>query len=108
MTLRVNEKSPIYFTIEFEDEVGDPLIPATVEWRLDDRTNNVQLVDWTTLPSPAASMNFTIVGDNNLIADEANVREEQIFGIRVNEGFPAEGHQQFSYQVMNLQGPTGA
>ena len=108
MTLRVNEKSPIFFTIKFEDEVGDPLIPSTVEWRLDDRTNGVELVAWTTIPSPAATMNFTVPGDNNLIADEDNIREEQIFGIRVDDSLPGEGHQQFSYQVMNLRGPTGA
>lgn len=107
MTLSVNEKSPIYFTITFKDEVGDPLIPSTVEWRLDDRTNHVELVAWTSIPAPASTMNFTVAGENNVISDEDNVREEQIFGIRVDNTLPGEGHQEFTYRVVNLRGPTG-
>ena len=108
MTINVNEKSPLFMTMVFEDELKDPLIPNTVEWRLDDKTNNTEVVPWTNLPSPASTMNVTIPGDNNTIEDEAHVAEQQIFGIRVDVGLAGEAHSEFLYNVLNLQGPTGA
>ncbi len=92
----------------FTDQAGDPLIPATVEYRLDDRTNNTEIVPWTSLPSPASTMNFTIAGDKNTIEDESHVKEIQIFGIRLDEGLAGEAHSELIYNVINLVGPTGA
>ncbi len=94
-------------TLVFTDEVGDPLIPATVDYRIDDMTNGTEIVAWTSLPSPAATMTFTIPGDNNTIEDEVHVKETQIFGVRVDDGLPGEGHSEFIYSVLNLTGPTG-
>ena len=91
----------------FTDELGAPLIPATVDYRIDDRTNGTLIVDWTALPTPAATMNFTIPGDKNTIEDEDHVKEVQIFGVRVDDGLPGEGHSELIYNVINLVGPTG-
>ncbi|KKN66754.1 hypothetical protein LCGC14_0468650 [marine sediment metagenome] len=105
--LIVNEKSPLRMTMVFTDFDGDPLIPTTVEWRLDDKTNDAEVVGWTVLPSPAATMVVVIPGDNNTIEDDANVKELQIFGVRVDEGLAGEAHTEFAYDVLNLSGPTG-
>ncbi len=107
MTTNVNEKSPLYMTMVFTDELDAPLIPTTVDYRLDDRTNGNEVVPWTSLPSPAATMNFTVPGDKNTIEDETHVKEVQIFGVRVDDGLPGEGHSELIYNVLNLQGPTG-
>ncbi len=105
--IAVNEKSPLFMTMTFEDETGAPLTPTTVEWRLDDKTNGVEVVPWTSLPSPSSTMNVTVPGADNAIADEAHVQELQIFGIRVDNGQPGEGHAELAYNVLNLSGPTG-
>lgn len=105
--ITVNEKSPLFMTMKFEDENKLPLVPTTVEWRLDDKTNDVEVVPWTALPSPASTMNITIPGSDNLIANEKSVQELQVFGIRVDDGLPGEGHAEHAYNVLNLSGPTG-
>lgn len=105
--LSVNEKSPLFMTIVFTDEVGDPLIPTTVEWRLDDKTKGVEVVPWTTLTSPASTMTMTIPASDNTIEDEANVTEKMAFGIRADDGLPGESHTEFQYNLINLTGPTG-
>ncbi len=109
MTQTVNEKSPLYMKMEFTDENGDDLIPTTVEWRLDDMEEDppTEIVAWTNIPSPAATVNVTIPGSNNLIADNTKSREEQMFGIRVDDSLASEGHQEFQYYVLNLTGPSG-
>lgn len=95
-------------TMNFRDELDAPLIPNTVEWRLDDKTNNTEIVPWTVVPTPAATMTLTIPGDNNTIEDETHVKEMQIFGLRLDDGLPGEAHQELLYNVLNLVGPTGA
>lgn len=106
MTLAVNEKSPVFMTMKFTDEVGDDLIPTTVEWRLDDHTNDTEVVPWTNLPAPAAIMTVTIPGNDNTIEDEDHVKEIQIFGVRVDDGLAGEGHSELIYNVINLTGPV--
>jgi len=107
MATTVNEKSPLYLTVKFKDEFDAPLIPTTIEWRLDDKEIDAEIVGWTILGSPAATMNVTVPATNNEIVNEDKVREERMFGIRVNVGLGAEAHAEFQYHVLNLTGPTG-
>jgi len=104
----VNEQSPLCMTLTFTDENGDPLIPTTVEWRLDDVELDIEVVAWTGLVSMAAIMNMTIPADNNVIEDESKVREARMYGIRINNTMASEAHAQFKYHVINLVGPSGA
>ncbi len=108
MTNTVNEKSPLYITVIFKNEDGDSLVPTTVDWRLDDRESDSEIVDWTSLGTPAASMSLVLEASNNLIVSESSTRERRALGIRVDDGLSTEAHQEFQYYVQNLLGPTGA
>lgn len=105
--LSVNEKSPVRMTMVFTDFDGSPLIPATVEWRLDDLTNGAEVVGWTNLPGPTSTMTVIVPGSDNVIDDAENVKEVQLFGVRVDDGLAGEGHSEFAYNVANLKGPVG-
>jgi len=105
--LTVNEKSPVIMIMVFTDELGAPLIPNTVHWRLDDITNDIEIVPWTLLASPASTMSVTIPGSNNTIEDESRTEEIHIFGVRVDDTLPGEAHAESEYIVKNLKGPTG-
>ncbi len=108
MTMQtVNEKSPLRMTMVFTDFDGSPLTPNTVEWRLDDKTNDAEIVAWTVLASPNSTMTVVIPGDDNIIEDNAHVKELQVFGVRVDDGLAGESHSEFVYNVLNLSGPTG-
>ncbi len=106
--LAVNEKSPVFVTLVFTDEAGDPLVPTTVDHRLDDKTNGAEIQDWAVLASPASTMTYTIPGDDNVINVDANVKEEHVFGVRVDDGLPGEGYSEFLYNVVNLLAVSGA
>jgi hypothetical protein len=88
----------------FTDEDGDPLIPNTVDWRLDDKTNDTELVAWTSLVGPASTMVVTVPGSNNIIDDETHVVEKHVFGVRVDEGLAGEAYSELLYNVANLHG----
>lgn len=108
MSATVNEKSPLFLTLTFTDEVGAPLIPSTVDWRLDDLEQDLEIVGWTALVGPAASMTLTVPATNNIINDTTKVREARMLGIRINENLLLEAHEQRKYHVLNLFGPSGA
>lgn len=52
---QVPELSDYYCTISYIDIFGDPYPPISVQWRLWDDTNKVQLQDWTSIVNPGAS-----------------------------------------------------
>ncbi len=106
--LSVNEKSPLFMTMNFKDELDAPLVPSTVEWRLDDKTNGVEIVPWTNLPGPADTMTMVIPGDNNVIDDADHIQELHAFGLRLDDGLAGEAYQELLYNVLNLIGPSGA
>lgn len=107
MARTVKEKSPLHMTVTFTDENGDPLIPQTVDWRLDNHDTDAEIVPWTALGGISSSMVVVIPATNNVIEDESNVREERSFGIRVNSGQGSEAHDEFHYHIINLHGPSG-
>ena len=104
--ISVNEKSPIRMIMVFTDEDGLPLIPNTVDWRLDDMTNDAEVVAWTSLAGPASTMIVTVPGSNNLIDDETHVVEKHTFGVRLDDGLPGEAYAELTYNVANLSGPA--
>ncbi len=107
--LSVNEKSPVFMTLTFKDENGADLVPTTVDWRLDDIVDGIktEIVAWTSLSSPASTMNVTVPGSDNDITDETHVSERKAFGVRVDDGLAAEGYAESQYNVLNLHGPSG-
>ena len=109
MTNTVNEKSMLCITLSFKDCEGLPLVPATVEWRLDDTKNSTELVDWTALTGTMEStMKMVVPASNNTIVDETNNREPRILGIRINVGLDSEAHDQYKYHIINLTGTLSA
>jgi hypothetical protein len=52
---QVPELSDYYATISYLDIYGDPYTPISVQWRVWDDTNKVQLQDWTAIAQPGES-----------------------------------------------------
>jgi len=106
MARTVKEKSPLYMTITLKDENDDPLVPATFEWRLDDAELDTEIVAWTNVPGPAATVIVVIAGTNHIIGDNTHVKESRMFGVRVNASLASEAHNQYKYDVLNVLGAT--
>jgi hypothetical protein len=103
---KINEGSALYFTFTFKDENGAPVIPTSIDWRLDDVTNNVQVLDWAAIGVPAASVNITVEGANNAISAQTNAIEERKVTVRINSGGPDAAYQDKTYKLQNLYGVT--
>lgn len=102
-TTTVREKSPFIIDMAFTDAAGDPVVPTTVDYRVDNMSAGIQAQDWTTAGTPAASMSFTIAGSLHLIADEDNISERFRVTVRIDNGLPSEAYRDMPYKVINLK-----
>jgi hypothetical protein len=103
----VNEGSAAFFTFTFTDEAGDPVVPITVDWRLDDITDGdhtpTQIADWASL-TPASSVSLTSPGSNQDILDSTHNREERVLTVRIDEGQNTQAYEKHYFRVKNLHG----
>ena len=100
----IKEGSAAFLTFSFLDELGVPVIPGTIDWRLDDVSNAAEIIDWTPVVVPAASVTATIPGANNAIVNQARVFENRVVTVRINVGQPNQGLQKKNYRIENLHG----
>ena len=99
----VNEGSAIFLTFGFKSESGSPTIPTTVEWRLDNKTADLEAADWASIV-PDQTVNLTVPGSLHVIQDAENISELFEVTVRVNAGQPTQAHATKEYRVMNIHG----
>jgi len=102
----VNENSTLFLTFTFTDEVGDPVVPTSIDWRvdnIDDPHNPVQILDWAVVGVPAASVGIQVPAAQNGITDQTNVLEKRVVTVRMNDGLSSEAHDSKNYLIKNLK-----
>ena len=101
----VNEKSSLFLVFSFTDEEGAPVIPTTIDWRVDkvdDPHNPVQIQDWTAIGVPAATVSVQIAGNVNTISDQTKTFEHRAVTVRMDESLSTIAHQEKLYRIKNL------
>jgi hypothetical protein len=102
----VDEKSPLYATFTFTDEDGAAVIPNSVDWRIDDITNGVQILDWQSVSVVTNPTQITVPGSDNAISDQTHISELRALTVRVDDGLPSEHYADKYYRIKNLHGVT--
>lgn len=97
---QVNEGSTAYLTVAFADKTGAPAVPASVNYRIDDITNN-RVIRAVTALSPAASIEITLTPADNAISGAA--AETHRVTVTASYGASDALNSQYDYQVVNLQ-----
>ena len=76
--VNIDQLSESYVSIaKFTDQNGVPYIPASLRYRIDDLTNNSQVLDWTSIPAAAAVV-ITIPSELNeltVLSDTVEIRQ---------------------------------
>jgi len=103
----INELSSLFLTFVFTDEVGDPVVPTTIDWRVDnvdDPHIPVQILDWAIVSGVAASVNVQIAGNNNGITNADEIWEKRLVTVRMDSTLSTQAFQQKFYRIKNLNG----
>lgn len=101
----VREQSRQKFAVTFQDETYSPFVPASVRYRLDDRTDDHirQVLDWQTV-SPASSIEITIPSGANTILNDSNRFELRVLTIQSDYGTDNQLSADETYRLQNLRG----
>jgi hypothetical protein len=104
MTTMVKEGSALFLTFTFKDENGAPVAPITIDWRIDDVDSGTEVVGWTPVGAPSASVNVSVNPTNNNIVDQTKVVEKRILTVRMDNGQVTQAFQTKHFRVQNLYG----
>lgn len=98
----VNEGSAVQLTVDHRNESGTLEAPATLYYRVDDLTNEREILDWTAVSTPASSNTITITGTLNALQDREEPFEvRQITTLATTSGgFPDQEY--FLYKVNRI------
>lgn len=102
----INELSALFLTFTFTDEAGDPVVPTTIDWRVDivdDPHTPVEVLDWTVIGSPATSVDVQVGGGDNSITDSTKTYERRLVTVRMDSTLSTQAFQQKYYRIKNLQ-----
>lgn len=104
--LTVRETSRQKFRVVFEDEHRQRFTPSTIRYRLDDQTEGqaTELVGWTSVASPASSIEITIPASANRILDDDNPYELRVLTVQSDYDTDNQLSEEETYRVKNLSG----
>ena len=74
--------SECYCNATFLDVDGNPYTPTSLEYRVDDLTNDITVVPWTAL-TPAQSVLIAITADQNVMSASSGIRERRQVLVKV-------------------------
>ena len=98
----VNENTYLDVTFEPEDPDGNGYIPTTARYRLYDKTTGNEIIAWTAIATPAASMEVRIPATSNTINDTSKSFEVKVVTFEADFGTADANTEEFEYEVLNL------
>lgn len=102
MTINVNERSVLTFTIVPLDEQGQEFVPVTARYRVDDVLTSTELIAWTSVGTPSVLMTIEIPAPTHDMIDMNLAFEKKVFTFSTDFGTDQEHNEQSEYQVRNL------
>jgi hypothetical protein len=102
----VNERSSWPTTIVFTDENGDPVVPASASYRIDDVGTGIEIVGDTAITSLASTVNIIWPPSSTSILDDTKPYETRRMTVEWTYGAtspPGQGTQEYLVNVVNLQ-----
>ena len=100
----VNELSSCYAQATYFDQNGVSYVPQSVQWRLDDITNNVAITGWTPVATPTASDQIAISAASNAMTNANNKLEKRQVTVQATAPGGATRYDYITYDLINLYG----
>ena len=109
---QINERTIKVINIDFDDEDGEPVIPTSATYRVDDIGSGKVIRAETEITSLSASKDIVLTADDTCILDEANSFESRrvtvswIYNTATSPSVEGKGTHEYLYSVLNLEGVT--
>lgn len=103
----VNERTAFPLTVSFRDENGEPVIPTSATYRIDDEKSRTNIQPVTSFPLLAESVDLWITGDQNYIIRprrDYEIRTVTVSYVYESANGPTPANAQYRYKLVNLYG----
>jgi hypothetical protein len=106
----VTEKSDCFLQATYSDIYGKGYIPQDVQYRIDDVTNDVEILPWTSYTTQATADNpsdtIQIPASLNTLQSQNNSQELRQVIVKVTAPGGASRNDPIYYSIINRQGLT--
>lgn len=102
-----NERTSVIVTVSFVDENGDPAVPTSATYRVDNEATKTNIVPQTAIGSLATSVDILITSDQNYIVRPRNKSEVRTVTVEFDYTGSLgamHGTAKYQYRLMNLYG----
>lgn len=97
-----NEGSTIVFSARHLTNEKVLRTPSTLKWRLDDLTNNREIVDWTEITGPSSTNEITISRENNAKYSRQQEKELRQLTIYTEDSNGNDAQDIFHYTLIRI------
>lgn len=103
----VEELSTCFVTAKYFDQNGNPYTPINVNYKVDDLTNEINIIPWTPVVTPGLSNVITIPAANNAMTNSVNKIEKRQVTVQAIAPGGAQKYDPIVYDLLNIYGvPT--
>lgn len=101
----IREKSACTWRVRFQNFDRQPVTPATVRYRLDDRTTgqSTEVIGWTDLAAQAVAT-IVIPAGANRILNSSNPFETRVLTVQCDADLDTQFSDEIEYRIRNLSG----
>jgi hypothetical protein len=87
--------------INFRDPNNQPTTPSTVQYRIDCRTTNRTVRDWTSV-TPSPQLDIAVTPQDNAILNDHNSKELKLMTVVADRGLATQFVDQQDWNVINV------
>lgn len=98
----LNEGTGTKLSLTHLDDNDAKFTPIAVSYRIDDLTNDREVLDWTAIPTPASTNTITITQATNQIKSRGLPRELRQVTVNVTDSSGAVAQDIFIYTLITI------
>jgi len=102
LLITFNEGGTGYINADFQDKNKTSQVPTSARYRIDCKTNSVEVLDWTAIANPQSVHEITITSADNAIIDQTQEVETKEITVEATYGAGDVIPGQVAYGVKNL------
>ena len=97
-----NEGGTVLVTVTYLDKDKANITPSTVTYRIDDLTNDREVLDTTSVSTPSTENTITITPAQNALYTRSRERELRQVTVKATDSAGAVSKQQFYYTLIRI------
>jgi len=98
----INEGSALDLELTHLDKNKVLQIPTELRYRIDDLSNNLEVLDWTIVPAPGSTNTITLTDTQNALFSRSLRRQKMQVSVKTTSNTGAVLQEDFIYEIIRI------